>query len=172
MSHDKIVKLALIVCFIIVLALVVSMKPTTVKAVSDHFETPPANQATLNYEDEMMDSDLWWLARGMQEEDGIDWDSKDILKIGTVIMNRVASEYFPNSVKEVLLEEGQYAPFFGEYELKKPDDVYIHLAQILMDGYRSWDDPAIVWQACFVQGEEVVDSVYDPYLGSTTYFCK
>jgi hypothetical protein len=134
-------------------------------------ETPEPT-ATPSKEDEMMDSELWWLARGMQEEAGVDWSDEDIAKIGTVIMNRVESDLFPNTVKEVLLQDGQYQPFFGDYTLQKPDERYIYLAWVILDGYRSWDDPDVIWQATFIQGNQVVDSVYDSYLGSTTYFCK
>jgi hypothetical protein len=134
-------------------------------------ETPEPT-ATPSKEDEMMDSELWWLARGMQEEAGVDWSDEDIAKIGTVIMNRVESDLFPNTVKEVLLQDGQYQPFFGDYTPQKPDERYIYLAWVILDGYRSWDDPDVIWQATFIQGNQVVDSVYDSYLGSTTYFCK
>lgn len=132
--------------------------------------------ATPEPKSDSLDSEIYWLARGMQEEDGIEWSDEDILKIGTVIANRKEDPRFPDTYKAVLLQEGQYQPFFGyvegESELTKPEDHYIYLAGLIMEGYRSWEDPSVIWQACFFQGTEIVDTVYDPYLGSTTYFCR
>lgn len=119
----------------------------------------------------VLDSELYWLARGMQEEAGINWSDEDILKIGTVIANRKDSPYYPDTFKGVLLDEGQYQPFMGKYELTKPDDHYIYLAMRIMEGYRSFDGD-VIFQALFVQGTEVVDKVYDYTLETTTYFCR
>ena len=118
---------------------------------------------------DILDSDIYWLARGMDAEDGINWSDEDILKIGTVIANRRDRSDFPNTYREVLLQDGQYQPFMGDYTIDKPDNHYIYLAMKIDAGYRSFD-PDVVFQATFIQGP-VADAVYDGYLGSTTYFC-
>lgn len=176
------VLIAIIVLLVIVVILladsVIAQKDIYDVVVPDRME---ATEESNNTEDtihlvelraaDILDSELYWLARGMEEEDGVSWTDSDILKIGTVIANRKDSPYYPNTYKEVLLDPGQYAPFDHGYTLRKPNDHYIYLAMKIMEGYRSFDSD-VVFQALFVQGNEVVDSVYDYTLGSTTYFCK
>ena len=136
--------------------------------------TSPPEPIKLN---PISDSDLYWLARIMEAEDGVGWTDEDIMKLGEVALNRVASPDFPNTVKAVALQgvDGngpvQYAPFIN-YDSWIPSPYYIYLSARLIDnGERVLNDPAVVWQALFVQGE-IVDTVYDPYLGTTTYLCK
>lgn len=123
-------------------------------------------------EEMMEDSDLYWLARAMQEEDGPNWPDAFVMMIGEVVLNRVGHDGFPNTVKDVVLQEGQYEPFFQPFERFTPGQRYIRLARRLMAGERIIDDPDVIWQALFPQGSQTVVTVYDEDLQTTTYFCK
>jgi len=138
--------------------------------IMDPAATPAPTPMPKSYE-QMYDADVFWLARIIQAESGDNWSDEDCMKIGEVALNRVASPDFPNTVKEVALQDGQYEPFF-HYEFWIPDPIYIWYAARLMNGERVLNDPDVVWQALFVQGNEVVDVIYDKDLDNITYLCK
>lgn len=123
-------------------------------------------------EPDMSDSELWWLARVMQKESGSRWSDATVMMIGEVVLNRVASPYFPSTVKGVALQEGQYEPFSGTVDLFKPDARYIALAERLMDGERVLEDEAVLYQALFPQADDTFITVYDNELDTVTYFCR
>ena len=115
------------------------------------------------------------LAKIMQAESGIDWPDWAVLCIGEVVLNRVGSPLFPDSIFEVLHQGPpiQYAPVWelGWKELE-PKEQYIDLAIRLLDGERVLKNPRVIWQALFPQGERTVLTYYDRALNSTTYFCE
>ena len=120
--------------------------------------------------------DVTLLAKIMQEEDGHDWPDAMIMCIGEVVLNRVNSPEFPDSIREVLYQvDGgfiQYAPVHHQgWERITPEDRYIELAERLLAGERVMDDPQIIYQATFEQGRGTVLTYHDFYIGSTTYFC-
>ena len=117
-------------------------------------------------------SNAHWLAMALQEESGINWPDWAVMMIGDVILNRVNSPRFPNTIKEVLLAPGQYSPFLGDFEMFMPETRYIMLAERLLEGEHSLKDREIVYQSLFEQGSVTVVSYYDEVLDTTTYFCK
>lgn len=127
-------------------------------------------------EDEYNAEDVRLLAKIMDAEDGHDWPDAMILCIGEVVLNRVASPEFPDTIREVLYQDDggfiQYAPVHSAaWATSEPTEHYIELAKRLLDGDRVLDDPAIIYQALFEQGRGTVMTYHDFYLGSTTYFC-
>lgn len=60
----------------------------------------------------------------------------EMLWTGQVVLNRVDSQYFPNSIREVIFESGQYSTTWdGRIYLDPSQDCY-DVAQLLMDGNR------------------------------------
>lgn len=126
--------------------------------------------------------DVTLLARIMQEEDGVDevddpdhaWPDLPIMAIGEVVLNRVASPEYPNTIEAVLKQTNpiQYAPVYeAGWDRIKPHERYIELAIRLLAGERVLGDPQVVYQATFSQGRGAVMTWHDTYIGSTTYFC-
>lgn len=139
--------------------------------------TPPAMPDdetihTVKAEDLFWDSETHWLAMALERESGVDWPDWAVIMIGDVIMHRVANPSYPNTVKEVLLDPGQYSPFFDPFESFMPEERYIELAERVLDGESYLTDPDILFQALFPQGSETVVTYYDEALRTTTYFCK
>lgn len=116
--------------------------------------------------------DLYLLAKIMYAEAGSNWLSDDWkMCVGEVVLNRVDSPEFPNTIKEVLTQRGQYYGSSSRYfERLRPTELCAKLAQRLLEGERVMDDPAVVFQANFRQGSGIHTSYYDKYLGAT-YFC-
>ena len=105
------------------------------------------------------------LERWQQEQDDInllaeviyhenwhtDKERKAAYYTGAVVMNRVKSKNWPNTVKEVVYQKRQYAVVPKLFTEKIPDECY----QMARDIYRNGtpDVPAnVVYQATFIQG--------------------
>lgn len=157
---------------LLALAMVMLVVPFTGITKTEAEEPVSTPEPTPTAEPIDLDSDLYWLARVMEAEDGLHWTDWQIMMIGEVVLNRVESSHFPNTVKEVVLQEGQYEPFFGGYTLEEPGVMYLHLAKRLMRGERVLCDKNVVWQALFPQGDDTYVTVYDRALNTTTYFCR
>lgn len=118
------------------------------------------------------------LAIIIYQEAGADYCSDDTrLKVGTVFLNRVASDAFPDTFEEVATAKAQYGRLYWT-GIQWPDraaesgethavERSYEIADRLLAGERAFDgDPDVVWQAEFPQGNEVV--AYQ----DGTYFCK
>lgn len=148
---------------------------------------PPEPIHVLTYENEeiheiaddepvspLSSEDVTLLAKIMQEEDGHEWPDWAIMAIGEVVLNRVASVEFPDTIEAVLMQENpeQYAPVHStRWENFEPGERYVELAERLLGGERVLNNPQIVYQALFEQGRGTVLTYKDLALGSTTYFC-
>lgn len=91
--------------------------------------------------------------------------------VGSVVLNRVASPEFPDSVEEVIYQSGQYSPTFDleHYLSISPSEECVAIAEdLLVSGSKLPSE--VVFQANFKQGSEVYAVYEDPYYGST-YFC-
>ena len=114
--------------------------------------------------------DLYLLARLIQSEAGCDWLTDDFrMCVGEVVMNRVASPEYPDSIREVIYQKGQYSAVCGaDFETLIPSEACVSVALRLLQGERKMVE-SVVFQSNTLQGE--LFTVYtDRRLGST-YFC-
>lgn len=121
------------------------------------------------------EEDVELLARLLTAESGPTWPNWAIMTIGEVVMNRVESPEFPDTLHDVIYQTDpvQYAPVFAsDWDSIEVSREMKSLARRLLMGERPVGDPAMVFQALFSQGSRTVVSFYDTYLGSTTYFCE
>lgn len=148
--------------------------PQACEAVEENTDTA----LTVQLEDELQvlgytEEDLELLALVIYQEAGSDACSDDTrLKIGEVVMNRVADCRFPDSVREVVLQRAQYGrlywtgPVWPE-RANKEEEVHAVVraydcAKKVLNGYRSLPTDT-VFQAEFEQGDETVahqDGIY------------
>lgn len=117
------------------------------------------------------DEDLDVLSRIIYAEVGCTWIPDEVqLYTGSVVLNRVASNLFPDTIHDVVFQEGQYPPTWNGAIDNVPDERTIANAKkLLEDG--SVLPANVIFQANFTQGAGVYDSYYDEPLGTTTYFC-
>ena len=114
--------------------------------------------------------ELTLLAAIIHSEAGCTWIPDWVqLYVGSVVLNRVESPRFPNTIKAVLDQPGQYRPTSGLYALK-PDARTIENARYLLE-IGSVLPGNVVFQSLGRLGSGVYETYYDKYLGSTTYFC-
>ncbi len=89
--------------------------------------------------------------------------------VGSVVLNRVSDDRFPDTLADVIFQPGQYAcTWDGNYDLT-PSEEAVEVARFLLEE-GSQLDSSVVWQAEFVQGEGIYKTVTSPW-GSIMYFC-
>ena len=114
--------------------------------------------------------DLYLLAKLICAEAGSDWLSDDFrLCVGEVVLNRVESPEFPDSVSEVVYQKGQYASAStAAFSTLVPSQACVDVALRLMQGERQMA-PSVVFQSDHEQGE--IFSMYTDRRLGTTFFC-
>lgn len=117
------------------------------------------------------ESDLMLLAKVIYAEAGSDFLSDEWkMCVGEVVLNRVASPEFPNTITDVVYQPGQYHGARSGYIASLiPSERCINVAKRLLNGERIME-PSVVFQANFKQGSGIYKALYDSHLG-WTYFC-
>lgn len=140
-------------------------------AVSEETQSPQAPGDTEVVEQGVCDDDVDLLARLLTCEMGCSWIADEQqLYVGSVVLNRVASDLFPDTLQEVIYQPGQYAPAIsGWIETVQPDERTIENARWLLENGSVLPEN-VLYQSTVVQGP-VYDCYYDSTLGTTTYYC-
>ena len=116
--------------------------------------------------------ELELLSKIIEAEAGSSWLSREWkMSVGEVVLNRMASPEFPDSMLEVIEQPGQYygkdSPFLREL---LPSMECVEAAKALLEGERVICDESVVFQANFPLGSGVHTLLYDSRLGYT-YLC-
>ena len=116
-------------------------------------------------------NDLMLLSKIIYAEAGSGWLSDEWkMCVGEVVLNRVASPEFPDTIAGVLEQPGQYYGKNSRYFNNLiPNERCVKAAMRLLHGERLME-PAVVFQANFKQGSGTHTACYDKQLG-WTYFC-
>lgn len=85
---------------------------------------------SYNYTEEELET----LAHLLYAEAGSDWISDTtIYYVASVVMNRVNSPNYPNTVLEVIYQEGQYSPTWNGFMNNNPTPRCYEIAQIILE---------------------------------------
>ena len=142
-----------------------------VKETTQEFETETVAEPSDLIEEETQteletkytEYDFELLARVIEAEAGGESDYHKLC-VGTVVMNRVDSEKYPNSIEGVIYQPGQYQCVTNSHINKEPSESSYEAAESILDGRRMFRS-SVVYQAEFIQGK-VVEKV------GNTYFCE
>jgi N-acetylmuramoyl-L-alanine amidase len=104
------------------------------------------------------------LARLLTAEQGYNADEMDYYMTGSVIINRIKSEKFPNSLYEVVFQSGQYQCVSNNHINREYDDVAWEVAEELLEEGTTIDE-RVTYQAEFEQGRGVYEK------RGRTYYC-
>ncbi len=117
-------------------------------------------------------NDLYLLSKIITSEAGSYWLSMEWkMMVGEVLLNRVASPEFPNSIEECIYQPGQYYSKSDKYFANLlPYESCVEAALRLLNGERIINDGSVVFQANFRQGSGTYLRLYDKQLGYT-YLC-
>lgn len=117
------------------------------------------------------EEDLDLLARIINAEAGCTWIPDWVQQcVGSVVLNRVKSPYFPNTIREVIYQPGQYSPTWNGMINLTPDARTIANARYLLE-HGSITPDNVTGQNGIITGGGVYKSYYDSVLGTTIYFC-
>jgi len=113
------------------------------------------------------DDDLFYMSHIVQAEAG--YCSREMMEgVASVVINRVNDDRFPDTVKEVVEQPGQYSPMTNGTFWNEPTEEAIEVSEdILTNG--SVFPENVVWQANFAQGSGTYKTISTTY--STMYFC-
>ena len=114
------------------------------------------------------DDDLYVLSHIISAEAG-NCSEDMMLSVGSVVLNRVADDRFPDTISEVVFQEGQYAPTWDGAYYNEPTEAAKKVAKRLLEE-GSQIDGSVVFQAEFPQGNGVYDTIESPW-GTVMYFC-
>ena len=112
------------------------------------------------------DEDVWYLSRVIQAESGY-CQTEMMEGVGSVVLNRVESDLFPDSIREVIEQPGQYSTLSWLSQQTPTDEVMEVTIDLLENGSKF--PPEVVWQANFPQGSGTYQTLSTSY--STMYFC-
>lgn len=115
--------------------------------------------------------DLDLLAHIIYAEAGSSWIPDRIQRlVGSVVLNRVESSRFPNTIKEVIYQPGQYSPTWNGSIYKTPDTRTINNARFLLEN-GSICPKNVTGQSSMISGSGIYTTYYDSILDTTVYFC-
>lgn len=116
-------------------------------------------------------TDLDLLSRVIYAEVGCTWIPDWVQRmVGSVVLNRVKSSYYPNTIKDVIYQPGQYSPTWDGSINKKPDARTIANAKYVLE-HGSICPANVTGQNSIITGSGVYQSYHDSVLGTTVYFC-
>lgn len=82
-----------------------------------------------------IDEDTYLLAKIINAEAGVE-PYKGKIAVGNVVLNRVASDEFPDTIKEVIYQKGQFSPISDGSINKEPNEDSIKAAKEVLAGSR------------------------------------
>lgn len=128
-----------------------------VESTNDYVEIPPIQKVVID------DYDLELLAHLIYAEAGSDWcDDEMLYGVGSVVLNRMASDYYPDNMYDVIYDKGQYACTWDGNIEKEPNERAYRIARDLLM-YGSTLPPNVIFQAQFKQGDGVYKKVQNMY---------
>ena len=114
------------------------------------------------------DEDLYILSHIISAEAG-NCSKAMMVSVGSVVLNRVADDRFPDTIEGVVFQEGQYSPTWNGAYYAEPTEAACAVAKTLLEEGSALDS-SVVWQAEFPQGEGIYDTIESPW-GTVMYFC-
>lgn len=125
--------------------------------------------AKVKEEPQYTKDELYLLSHLIQGEAGSDFITDEHQQlVGRVVVNRVKSDKYPDTLKEVIYQKGQYqCTTNGQFD-KNPSKRAIKNAKLVLEG--KVDCPEnVIYQAEFKQGSGVYKKIET--IISTTFFC-
>lgn len=126
-------------------------------------ESNKESQTIIESSKAYTDEDLYVLSHVIfGEAGGYSWEHQ--IGVGSVVLNRVKNDRYPNTIKEVVFQNGQYAcTWDGNYN-REPDQQAIDVATYLLENGSQYPE-YVIFQAQFKQGDNVYKQI------GNTYFC-
>ena len=134
-----------------------------------------AGAGTIETETELSysEEDLFVLSHIISAEAG-NCGEEMLIGCGSVVLNRVASDKFPNTIEEVVFQTEptlQYSPTVNGTYWNEPTEDAVRVAKMLLEEGSQY--PAdVIYQSNVILGEIYKEIDPPPGIGSRMYFCK
>lgn len=138
-------------------------KEVMISAEREHSEEDIPEEPDDEEPEAVSEEDVDLLARLIWSETGI-LGCRSMYFTGSVVLNRMASPEFPNTLREVIYQRGQYAVTWNGGIDKEPSKDAVYIARDLLEN-GSWLPHDVVFQAEFIQGSGVFEKI------GNTYYC-
>ena len=127
--------------------------------------TPEPSKPTQTYSDE----DLYWLSRVVFAEAGCDWFPDWVQRdVASVVLNRVADPRYPDTIKGVIFDPGQYSCVDSGSIYNTPTQKVIDNCKYILEN-GSTLPVSVIGQSAYAWGP-IYKSYYDSVLGTTIHF--
>lgn len=138
--------------FMVIVLVVLVMTPSTVSVARTKVDLKPTWRNIL------------WLAKTMQCENGSGTDEQVILT-GIVICQRVRASSYPDTIKGVISQPGQYVTWkWGRIQSCNPDERCLEIAEEILRYKLYRDYPHnLVFQSEFKQGKAIYKKIGNEY---------
>lgn len=96
-----------------------------------------------------------------------------LIGCGSVVLNRVASDKFPNTIEEVVFQKDpsiQYSPTVNGTYWNEPTEDAVKVAKMLLEEGSQYP-PEVIYQSNVILGEIYKQLDPPPGIGKTMYFC-
>ena len=108
------------------------------------------------------EDNLMLLAKLIMAENGSAKHDDTLYLTGVVVLKRVKAKGFPNTIKEVIYQRGQYSTA-SRLDSIEPDERCLEIAEeILINGVSEYPDN-LVFQSMFPQGREIYEMIDGEY---------
>lgn len=127
---------------------------------------------TITQAAEPIDTNTLLLAKLINAEAGEGCSVEHNQLVGCVVMNRVKDSRFPNTIKGVIYQKGQYSSVNSKKFNQYPSQIAINAAKAVLNS-KVGCPTSVIYQANFKQGNGIykVCRMNTAYYSSTTYFC-
>lgn len=129
---------------------------------SEDYTDAIIGEADIEY-NPYMDEELELLAHLIFAEAGSDWCSDKMQQYtGSVVLNRIASKYYPNNMHDVIYQKGQYSVVKSGSINKTPNERAYECAKyLLING--SVLPANVIFQSQHIQGDGIYEKVQNMY---------
>ena len=126
-------------------------------------EEPEEEAATYS------DEDLYWLSRVVFAEAGCDWFPDWVQRdVASVVLNRVADPRYPDTIKGVIFDPGQYSCVNSGAIYNTPTSKVVENCRWVLEN-GSTLPVSVIGQSAYAWGP-IYKSYYDSVLGTTIHF--
>lgn len=95
-----------------------------------------------------------------------DWSQRAVVSI---VINRVKDKRFPNTIRDVLYQPGQFNPWSYAFIYAKPSNKILSNVKYILENGPNLPE-GVVYESLYILGP-VSATYYDPWMRNTTYFC-
>lgn len=142
----------------------------------DQYETAAEILEAMNHEPDEEDDvvtysedDLYWLSRVVFAEAGCDWFPDWVQQdVASVVLNRVSDPRYPNTIKGVIFDPGQYSCVDSGSIYNSPTQKVINNCKYVLENGSTLPS-GVIGQSSYAWGT-VYKTYYDSVLGTTIKF--